>query len=97
MSFSDETLGALQPVRRFLFERMYRHDKVRMMIAEAKEVVRSLFAHYQADVDTLPEEWRRQAEGLADVDRARLVADYIAGMTDRFALDEHHRLFDPIL
>ncbi len=93
VSFSDETLGALQPVRRFLFERMYRHEKVRMMIAEAKEVVSSLFAHYQAQLDTLPEEWRREAEGLTDFDRARLVADYIAGMTDRFALQDYERLF----
>jgi dGTPase len=82
-------------LKEFLFRTMYRHSKVNRMASKTKGVVRDLFRRYVAEPQCLPTEWSRQADGLSEVDRARLVADYIAGMTDRYALGEHRRLFDP--
>jgi dGTPase len=73
---------------------MYRHYKVNRMTTKAKRVVRELFEHYLARPDCLPDEWQAEARDLAAPERARLVADYIAGMTDRYALDEHAKNFD---
>jgi dGTPase len=73
---------------------MYQHERIQRVMNEAARVVRELFARYSARPDDLPPEWR---EGLAQVgehDRARHIADFIAGMTDRYALAEHARLFD---
>jgi dGTPase len=89
MSENDRAL------KRFLFERMYRHFKVNRMTSKARGVVRELFDLYLAQPDCLPGEWQAQAKGPETPETARLVADYIAGMTDRFALDEHQRLYDP--
>jgi dGTPase len=78
----------------FLFERMYRHYRVNRMGSKARRVVHDLFALYLAEPQCLPREWRGLAAGPDDPQTARVAADYLAGMTDRFALDEHHRLFD---
>jgi len=90
----SETMGQNdRALRDFLFEHMYRHPHILGMTATAREVVRDLFANYMARPEHLPEAWR---PGTADPDRsvqARLVADYIAGMTDRFAQEEHGKLF----
>jgi dGTPase len=81
-------------LKAFLFERMYRHWRVNRMSAKARRVVHDLFALYLAEPQALPQEWRRLAVGPDKPQTARVAADYLAGMTDRFALDEHHRLFD---
>ncbi len=65
------------------------------MTNKARRVVRELFELYLAQPDCLPTEWRAQSGTAGTPETARLVADYIAGMTDRFALDEHQRLYDP--
>ena len=81
-----------QALRAFLYERMYRHERVKRMTDNARKVVRELFAVMLAEPDHLPEDWRAKADGAGGMATARLVADYIAGMTDRFALGEHERL-----
>ena len=73
---------------------MYRHYRVNRMSSKARRVVHDLFALYLAEPECLPGEWRALAAGPDDPQTARVAADYLAGMTDRFALDEHHRLFD---
>jgi len=78
----------------FLFERMYRHHRVNRMSSKARRVVHDLFALYLAEPQFLPREWRDLAAGADEPRTARVAADYLAGMTDRFALNEHHRLFD---
>jgi dGTPase len=83
----------------FLRERLYRHYKVLRMTSKARRVVRELFDAFFGDVNLMPSEHRDTAvalekEGGSD-GRARAVADYIAGMTDRFAIREHARLYDP--
>ncbi|HTZ36339.1 MAG TPA: deoxyguanosinetriphosphate triphosphohydrolase [Stellaceae bacterium] len=81
-------------LRRFLHERMYRHDRVNRMSHKARRVVRELFRLFLAEPECLPREWRAAAACGDAAAAARTVADYLAGMTDRFALDEHRRLFD---
>ncbi len=99
IGFSDETARLNQELKSFLRERLYRHYKVRRMTAKARRVVRELFDAFFADPGLMPAEHgatgtrREAAHGPSG--RARAVADYIAGMTDRYAILEHRRLFDP--
>ena len=91
--FSETMRNHDRALKRFLFERMYRHYRVNRMSSKARRVLRELFQLFLAEPECLPGEWRALAGG-GEAERARLVADYLAGMTDRFALDEHRRLFD---
>jgi dGTPase len=94
-AFSNGMRENDRALKRFLFERMYRHSTVNRMTAKARRVVRELFTFYIEQPDCLPGEWREEAERAASpAGSARLIADYIAGMTDRYALEEHQRLFD---
>jgi dGTPase len=80
-------------IKGFLYPRMYRHARVARIMSDAEAVLRDLFAHYVKAPSDLPADW---GEGLADNDeqsRMRRIADYIAGMTDRYALIEHARFF----
>jgi dGTPase len=94
VAFSAEMRRNDRALKDFLLERMYRHERVTRMSAEARCVVHDLFGLYLAAPQHLPGEWRRLAAGADDEQTARVAADYLAGMTDRFALDEHSRLFD---
>jgi dGTPase len=90
----SETMGNHdRTLKRFLYGRMYRHHRVNRMSSKARRVVRELFQLFLAEPEYLPGDWRAlTGDGAAET--ARVVADYLAGMTDRFALDEHRRLFD---
>ncbi|WP_420431730.1 deoxyguanosinetriphosphate triphosphohydrolase [Hyphobacterium sp.] len=92
-AFSNDMLIELAEVRRHLFANMYRHYKVNRMMAQAERVVTELFERFIADPGLLPTRFRRDAGAPGSVELARLVCDYIAGMTDRYALEEHRRLF----
>jgi dGTPase len=81
-------------IKAFLFANMYRHPQVTRVREKADAVVRELFRAYFDDPETMPGAWAAKA-GEGEAERARAVADYIAGMTDRFALGEYRRLFDP--
>ena len=94
VAFSAEMRRNDRAFKDFLLERMYRHYRVNRMSSKARRVVHDLFALYLAEPQCLPSEWRELAAGPDDQQTARVAADYLAGMTDRFALDEHHRLFD---
>jgi dGTPase len=93
-AFSDEMRKNDRALKGFLFERMYRHYRVNRMSSKARRVIRDLFGLYLAEPECLPGEWRRLAADPGEAQTARVAADYLAGMTDRYALDEHHRLFD---
>jgi len=95
VAFSEAMRQNDRALKDFLFKRMYRHYRVNRMTAKAKRVVRELFETYLGAPDCLPDEWQAQAAGPGTAATARVVADYIAGMTDRFALDERRKLFDP--
>jgi len=94
--FSDGLAEDLADIKAFLFANMYRHYRVKRMRQKAVRVVQELFQIFMEDPGILPDEWREIARTAADETlRARIVADYIAGMTDRFALQEHRILTDP--
>jgi dGTPase len=93
--FSAPLWADLQALRGFLFERVYRHARVLRVMTAAEGIVRDLFARY-ADPDdqtALPPAWRLVRDRLDPRGRARLAADYLAGQTDRYAIEEHRRLF----
>lgn len=92
VSFSPAMRENDRALKRFLFERMYRHERVFRATVEASQAVSELFDAYLADPVMLPPEWRAEAEEAGSPATARLVADYIAGMTDRYAFEAHHRL-----
>ena len=96
VSFSDEASAKHQALKRFLNQSLYRHEKVLSMTSQARRMVEELFAAYMNDPAAMTDEYSgpalaHKAEGN-DAGRARIVADYIAGMTDRFAISEHRRL-----
>ena len=91
--FSDPVFQDLKVIRAFLFDRMYRAPSVVKMRAEVTQVVEELFPYFMAHTDHLPKQWRKDVEEVdSETALARIVSDYIAGMTDRFALQEHERL-----
>jgi dGTPase len=94
VAFSPPMAEANHAIKEFLRARMYRHWRVNRMTAKARRLTDHLFGLLHDDVSTLPDEWRGRA-GESDSKRAALtVADYIAGMTDRFAVEEYRRLTD---
>ena len=93
IAFSDELERDQRALRAFLFERMYKHYKVNRMRSQAKRILKELFALFLAEPETLPDIWRRDAEQVTELRRARIVCDYLAGMTDGYAIDLHRRLF----
>lgn len=95
IAFSEAMQRNDRALKDFLFERMYRHWRVNRMTSKARRVVQELFRALVAEPQCLPNEWRQEADGAGTPRSARVVADYIAGMTDNFALDEHRRLCDP--
>ncbi len=93
--FSEGVEAAFTEIRRFLFERMYRHHRVNRMMAKAQRVIEEMFPLLVGQPNLLPDGWGGAAREAGDSARARIVADYIAGMTDNYALDEYKRLTDP--
>jgi len=92
--FSKPLYQDLKAVRSFLFHRMYRAPSVMEVRAQVTEVIDGLFPLFLQHPDLLPEEWCTDVQAAADETAlARIVADYVAGMTDRFAIQEHARLF----
>jgi len=81
-------------IKAFLWQRMYRHTRVMRVMNEAEGILFDLFARYQASPGDLPAEWIEGTEQENEAERARRIGNFIAGMTDRFALMEHQRLFD---
>ena len=103
IAFSEPMARDLEILREFLFTNMWRHYKVNRMTSKAKRVVTDLFNLFMSEPNTLPTEWQETDQGALASQKedfiARIIADYIASMTDRYAILEHERLFDlgPIL
>ncbi|HEY7231546.1 MAG TPA: deoxyguanosinetriphosphate triphosphohydrolase [Pseudolabrys sp.] len=93
VGFSPAMEKADRDIKGFLYPRMYRHARVMRVMDDAEAVVRDLFGNYKAMPADLPEEWR-EGMGTNESDNARRIGDYIAGMTDRYALIEHARYFN---
>jgi len=93
VAFSRDMAEDLSRLREFLHEHMYRHQRVNRTRAQAKRALSDMFTLFMEDPQSLPDEWAGGAGGLDEAGRARLVCDYIAGMTDRYAIEEHRKLF----
>jgi dGTPase len=89
-AFSAEVLEQHREIKRFLFQNLYRHYKVVRMSEKAQRLLRELFLAFSGEPKLMPPEHRARA----DLDPYRAVADYIAGMTDRYAIREHRRIYD---
>ncbi|MHA6692876.1 deoxyguanosinetriphosphate triphosphohydrolase [Devosia sp. A449] len=93
VTFSSDTAAAERGLKSFLFERVYRHEAVMVPVRESEAVIERLFARYMEQAD-MQGRWGDAGQAVTGAARARIVADFIAGMTDPYALDEYARLFD---
>jgi len=96
IAFSAEAAAAERAIKAFLWTGMYRHPRVMRVMVDAEGLVADLFSRYQRHPGDLPPEWQPAEGGAAesDAEQARRIGNFIAGMTDRFAITEHIRLFD---
>jgi len=94
VAFSPAMARQLLDLKAWLYTHMYRHDKVNRMMSQAKNVLSELFNRLLAEPDLLPAEWQALCDQPGGNGTARIVCDYVAGMTDRYAIQEHARLFD---
>jgi dGTPase len=92
VAFSTAMIEIEATIKAFLYSRMYRHLRVMRIMGDAEKIVADLFGHYLANPDELPPGWLGQVAAADET--ARGIGDFIAGMTDRFALGEHRRIFD---
>ncbi len=95
VALSPQMRAAERDLKRFLFDNMYRHARVMGVWDRARDAISRLFPAFMETPGGMPPEWATLAAGKADPARAVVVADYIAGMTDRYALGEVERLFGP--
>jgi len=93
-AFSPAMAEADRAIKGFLYPRMYRHDRIMRIMGDAERLVCALFARYLDRPDDMPAEWAQIVDSGDAAARSRHIADFIAGMTDRYALTEHARLFD---
>ncbi|MEM1391512.1 MAG: deoxyguanosinetriphosphate triphosphohydrolase [Pseudomonadota bacterium] len=93
VAFSEGLERDQRALRAFLYERMYKHYKVNRMRSQGKRILSELFDLFMAEPETLPDEWRRDGEQALPVRRARVVCDYLAGMTDNYAIELHRQAF----
>jgi dGTPase len=94
VTFSADMAQDLGRLRLFLHARMYRHYRVNRNRSQARRILVDLFGLFLKEPEVLPTEWFDRAHDLDEAGRARVVCDYIAGMTDRFAIEEHKKLFN---
>ena len=94
VQFSPAMLADLGVLRAFLFERMYRHYRVNRTRSQARRILAEMFQLFMAEPEVMPPEWSAKAASSDLHRRSRAVCDYIAGMTDRYAIEEHHKLFN---
>jgi len=94
IAFPAEAAQPEAEIKAFLKLRMYRHPRVMRVMGEAEQILFDLFARYQSSPGDLPPEWLPPEGRDSETERARRIGNFIAGMTDRFAITEHQRLFD---
>jgi dGTPase len=92
VSMSDAMYEQHAALKRFLNEHLYRHEQKLEMTRKVQAMVQDLFVAYMEDTNRMPQQFTVHAQGAKDADRARIVADYIAGMTDRYAIAAHETL-----
>jgi len=98
IEFSDEMFAKNRELKKFLHKNLYQHYKVHRMSQKAKNIIIDLYNSFYNDIKLMPDEYQHNAtksiSAKGDSGKARIVADYIAGMTDRYAIAEHERIFN---
>jgi len=94
IALSVERRAEVEGLQDYLFANVYRHPRVMAVMAGAETIVHQLFERYLREPALMPEPWCAGAKGESETARAAVVADFVAGMTDRYAIKEHRRLFD---
>ncbi|WP_192177476.1 deoxyguanosinetriphosphate triphosphohydrolase [Mesorhizobium amorphae] len=94
VTFSADMAATEKELKAFLYKHLYRHSEVMRVRGDAEQIVRDLFDVYFANPRAMPDGWREGLDRAQDRIKARSVADFLAGMTDTYALKEHRRLFD---
>jgi dGTPase len=92
VTFSDDMRRRNRDIKDFLYARLYRHYRVMRMAVKAENIIRKLFEAYQSEPSMLPHHVQGQ---IPEKGLERTICDYLAGMTDRYAVDEYAKLFDP--
>lgn len=98
VAFSEGMLERVNELRSFLWHRMYKHYEVCRTMNKVRTILSDLYVAFKADTQLLPTEWQQrllQESNGTETEHARIIADYLAGMTDRYAVREHERLFAP--
>src|SRR5204862_6149591 len=93
VAFSPDMAEDLAQLRQFLHARMYRHYRLNRIRSQARRILAEMFQLFMQEPGVLPTEWSSRLEGRDEIGRARVICDYVAGMTDRFAIEEHRKLF----
>ena len=93
VSMSKEMEKSNEILKTFLLRKMYRHHRINRMTNKAKQVIQDLFNLFLSNTEFMPMDWQKKVESISETSKARIVTDYIAGMTDRFALEEHRKQF----
>ena len=93
VSMSKEMEKSNEILKTFLLRKMYRHHRINRMTNKAKQVIQDLFNLFLSNTELMPKDWQKKVESISETSKARIVTDYIAGMTDRFALEEHRKQF----
>ena len=94
VAFAEPMAEANQAIKDFLYARMYRHWRVNRMTSKARKLTEALYRLLLAEPILLPDDWRARAGEAGTPRCAGIVGDYVAGMTDRYAMDEYRRLTD---
>ena len=94
VTFSPKMSTREKQLKKFLYDNLYHHEYVWSRRREAEEIVSNLFDYYYASPDAMPDEWYKNTIDTDTTKRARLISDFLAGMTDNYALREYRRLFD---
>lgn len=98
VAFSEEMLARVNELRSFLWQRMYKHYEVCRTMNKVCGILSNLYGAFTSDTQLLPTEWQQRLQDESngtEEEHSRIIADYLAGMTDRYAVREHERLFDP--
>ncbi len=94
VGFSPHVNAQNRELQKFLSDRMYHHERVYDVMQRAQRVVRDLFETFTDDPAKMPMEWQQSTDATPDETTVRSICDFIAGMTDRYALEQHRQLFD---
>ena len=94
IQFTEEVEDEIKQIKNFLFKKVYTHHRVASVTLQGKTVIKKLFKLYASNISLLPVKWRNLIDINDEKSRMSLIADYIAGMTDRYAIKQYHAFYN---